>query len=225
MASQREHDPELRRAGERERLPAERGQERRIADQRDRLPGEEQAEVPMPQRLEDAQPGSLRDGAHEPQRYPQDGVRPPPRRLCPDDEPGGQGLEPRAGRTARRPRRRRRCRARRAAREVERDRRRGHVPGDGASRSTAGNRSRRWPRGLAFTASASSGGRSPSAGRAGRSSRTPASSSTGTARSRASTGRSTCSTSTSAATRTANRRRRSRATSLSWRRRRAGGSA
>ncbi len=48
----RENEPDLARAGDRERLPAERGQEGRVADQRDCLAREQQPKIAMSQRLE-----------------------------------------------------------------------------------------------------------------------------------------------------------------------------
>ena len=47
-------DAEARGAGERERLPAERGQEGHVAEQRHRLSAPQQAEVAVSKRLEDA---------------------------------------------------------------------------------------------------------------------------------------------------------------------------
>src|SRR5207302_140833 len=50
-ALNREDEADLAGAGDRERLPAERGQEGRIADQRDRLAREQQPKIAVPQRL------------------------------------------------------------------------------------------------------------------------------------------------------------------------------
>jgi hypothetical protein len=53
-ALDREDEADLSCAGDRERLPAERGQERGVADQRDGLAAEEQSKIAVAQRLERA---------------------------------------------------------------------------------------------------------------------------------------------------------------------------
>ncbi len=50
-ALNRENEADLAGARDRERLPAERGQEGRIPDQRDRLAGEQKPKIAVPQRL------------------------------------------------------------------------------------------------------------------------------------------------------------------------------
>ena len=196
--------PSFARPGEREGLPAERGQERGVADQRDRLAGPEQPEVAVAERVQEARARDRggrrgRDRLHIAKAI----LRP-----CPTGSASRASrcrAAPTRPRTSSAPSSSSRARPR-PARTSSSCPEKWNAIGDvehaaRGGRAARGRRVGRGDRGLgaAGTGSRSSAARSRSAARAARSSRTRASSSTPTASSPPSTARSTSSTSRSAA--------------------------